>query len=99
MNYSKNYTKLKKDKYTTIRRYPKGKVGQHKAEVIKGVFSHWVKIIKIERKTMIQIPTKFLLEDTDCTTRLEATTLIDSFYRKPINPYREKLYIYYLEKV
>lgn len=98
MHYSKDYSKLKKNEYATIRRYPKGKLEDVKRESYPSG-SHFAKITNIERKPLVQISTPFLLEDTDCETREEAVDLIGSFYQKPINYYKERLYIYYLKKV
>lgn len=99
MKYSKKYSKLLNNKYTTIRRYSKGKVGKTIVETLNGTILHFAKIIKIERKTFIQISTELLLNDTGCNTRKQAFDLIQSFYKKPINPYKDKLYIYHLRRL
>lgn len=98
MKYSHNYSKLQKNEYTTIRRYPKGKIGKIVLEKYPSGY-HYAEIIGIERKSCIQISTPFLLEDTDCLSRHEALDLIQSFYKKPIHYYKEKLYIYHLKKI
>jgi len=98
MKYSSNYGKLYKPYYTTIRRYSKGKMGDFVKEIYpNGV--HSAQILRVERKTLNEITTEFLLADTDCKTRKEAIRLIESFYKKPIDRQREKLYIYYLQKI
>lgn len=98
MHYSKKYSKLFNEEYTTIRRYPHGKVGKITPEDVNGKLLHFAKIMKIVRKPFIQIPTELLLKDTDCSYRKEAFDLLQSFYKKPINPYTEKLYIYHLRR-
>ena len=98
MKYSNNYSKLSLEEYTTIRRYSKGKVGK----IVKEDYPdgwHFAKIINVERKPLIQITTEFLLADTDCKTRENAIELINSFYKKPIDETKEKLYIYHLKRV
>lgn len=99
MIYSKKYPKLLNKEYTTIRRYSHGKIGKITVETINGFLLHFAKIIKIERKPFIQISTELLLKDTDCRTRKQAFDVLQSFYTKPINPYREKLYIYHLRRL
>ncbi len=100
MRYSKHYSKLDDDEYTTIRRYKKGKkVGQVEEEIINFRVVHRVMIKQIKRMTFNNIPTKLLLKDTDCKTREEAYNLIDAFYMKPIDKQKEKLFIFYMKKV
>ena len=100
MRYSKYYSKLDDDEYTTIRRYKKKrKVGKVEEEIVNFRVVHRAMIKKIERKTFNNIPTKLLLKDTDCKTRKEAFLLIDGFYMKPIDRQKEKLYIFYMKKV
>lgn len=100
MIYSKKYPKLLDNEYTTIRRYSHGKIGKIVAETFNNLFLlHFAKIIKIERKPFIQISTELLIKDTNCNTRKEAFDLLQSFYKKPINPYNEKLYIYHMRKL
>lgn len=98
MKYSHDYSKLKEDEYTTIRRYPKGKVGDVKLEDYP-VGKHWAKIMGIDRKSLVQIPLELLQKDTDLETRTEIYALFQSFYRKKINPYKDKWYIYNMKKV
>lgn len=98
MKYTHNYSKLDKEEYTTIRRYSKGKV----SDIVREVYpngSHYARITCLQRLCLVNISTEFLCADTDRHTRIDATTLIQSFYRKPIDPYNERLYIYYLKKV
>ena len=97
MKYTHKYSKLDKKSYTTIRRYSKGKVGKGLIENYPGG-QHGATIMKIERKPLVQISTEFLLADTDCENRQDAIDLIQSFYRTPINPYKDKLYIYYIRR-
>ena len=100
MKYSHEYSKLTVSNYTTIRRYPKGKVGDMVLETHpKG--EHYAKIVKIERKALDDIYWTDLLFDTAdmCRTRKEVYALFQSFYKKPIDFANEKFYIYYLQKV
>lgn len=97
MKYSHNYSKLEQKEYTTIRRYSKGKVGRGLTETYPGGY-HFAQIVKIERKPLIQVSTELLLKDTDCETREEAIELIQSFYKKPIDYFSEKFYIYHMER-
>jgi len=100
MRYSKHYSKLDEDEYTTIRRYKKKRrVGKVEEETVNFHVIHRAMIKRIERKTFNNIPLKLLLKDTDCKTREEAFLLIDGFYMKPIDKKKEKLYIFYMKKV
>lgn len=100
MRYSKHYTKLDKDEYTTIRRYKKTrKVGDIEDEVLNFHFLHKAQIMEIVRQTFNDMSTKLLLEDTDCKTREGAFDLIQAFYGKPIDKEKEKLFIFYLKRV
>ncbi len=98
MKYSHNYTKLKKPKYTTIRRYKKGKEGDIVSENYPGG-SHISRIILEKRTTLADIHLKVLLNDCDCDTRKDAYELFQSFYKKPIDFRNERFYLYVLEKV
>lgn len=100
MNYSKWYSKLGKNEYTTIRRYKKGrKVGGIEKEILSFHVIHKAQIMKIERLTFNDMPTVLLLEDTDCKTRGSAFDLLRAFYMKPIDKAKERLYVFYLKKV
>lgn len=97
MKYSHNYTKLLLNEYTTIRRYPKGKVGK----IVKESYPkgwHFAKIIKIERSAISRIPISLLQCDTDLLFRDEIYALFQSFYKKPINFDKERFYIYCLKR-
>lgn len=98
MKYTHKYKKLSRDKYTTIRRYSKGKVGDVVLEIYPGG-SHKAKIIKIERKTINGLPFHVLYLDTDCITRQGVRELFQSFYGKEIDFDKEKFYLYHLKKV
>ncbi len=98
MRYSSNYGKLYKDRYTTVRRYSKGKVGDIVPEVYPNG-RHSAKIISVERKTLNELTDKFLIADTDCENRQDAIDLLQSFYPKPIDHAKERLFVYYLEKL
>ena len=98
MKYNKHYSKLNQLKYTTIRRYSKGKIG----DVILETYpdgQHFAEIIKTERSTLEDLSDMFLYKDTDFNLRKNVYELIQSFYKKPIDFEKEKFYIYYLEKV
>lgn len=98
MRYSLNYKKLYKDEYTTIRRYSKGKAGDTVREVYPNG-KHDARIIMVQRKTINGMTEKFLQDDTDCATKQDAIDLLQSFYRKPIDHAKERLYVYYLKRI
>ncbi len=98
MKYSHDYTKLQKPKYTTIRRYKKGKEGDLISEHYPGG-SHVARVILEKRTTLDDIHLKTLLEDCDCDTRKDAYALFQSFYRNPIDFENEIFYLYLMEKV
>ena len=97
MKYSHDYAKLRVHNYTTIRRYPKGKVGDVVLETYPSG-RHYARIVKIEQRALAEIYLTELMFDTDCNTRGDAYKLFQSFYKKPIDFQNEKFYIYYLEK-
>ncbi|MHA1795254.1 MAG: hypothetical protein ACTSUK_04020 [Promethearchaeota archaeon] len=97
MKYTHSYPKLKKEKYTTIRRRKFADVGDIVLERYPDGQHHAI-ITKIEKKSFNEIPTLLLLEDTNTKSREEAYDLLNSFYRKPIDK-NEKLYIYHLKKI
>lgn len=98
MKYSKNYKKLYNERYTTIRRYPQGHIGDIKRETYPNG-KHNAEIMDIIRMTANGIPTDLLLLDTGCKTREAALNLIQSFYPKRIDRDREKLYIYFMKRI
>ena len=98
MKYSHNYAKLDVFNYTTIRRYPKGKVG----DIVKETYpkgSHYSEIVGIERRALNEVYLTDLLFDTDCDTREEAYRLFQSFYKKIIDFDKDRFYVYFMEKV
>jgi len=97
MKYSHNYSKLKKKYYTTIRRYPKGKVGDVVRETYPNGYHH-AKIIQVGRMKISEITTQMLKEDADVNSRGEFLELINSFYSKPILN-ETKVYVYHLVKL
>lgn len=97
MQYSHNYTKLKRKEYTTIRRYSKGKLGDIITEVYPNG-KHKAQIIKIERATLESLNLPFLEADTDLLWRNEIYRLFQSFYKKTIDFENEMFYIYYLRQ-
>ena len=99
MKYSHNYPKLFTDKYTTIRRYPKGRIGDIKLETYPAG-SHYAKIIDRKRVFLDMLELKVLCADTyNHLNRTEIYALFQSFYKKPINFNSELFYMYYLQKV
>jgi hypothetical protein len=97
IKFSKNFPKLDKDKFTTIRRYDKYKEGGLlKVRTPKTTFQ--AVISRKTKKPLGEIDTPFLLEDTNTQTREEALKLINSFYRKPLQD-QEVVTILYLTKI
>ncbi|KKK73560.1 hypothetical protein LCGC14_2892620 [marine sediment metagenome] len=100
MRYSKHYSKLDEDEYTTIRRYKKSRiVGKVEEEILNYRVLHRAMIKRIVALAFNFIATDLLLKDTDCQTRQEAFDLIQAFYKKPIDKSKEKLFIFYMKKV
>lgn len=98
MKYSHDYSKLKKDKYTTIRRYKKGEIGDiQKEEYPSG--NHYAIITSIKKMPLDDLPIRFLTEDTDLLYREDIYNLFQSFYPSPIDFEKEKFYIYFLKRV
>lgn len=83
--------------YTTIRRYKKANEGDIVPETYPDG-SHHARVISEIRRSINEMETKFLLNDTDCKTRKEAIELLNSFYQKLI-ALDEKLFVYILQKV
>ena len=99
ITFSKPYKKLSLDRFTTIRRYDKYREGIIYKIHIKPLKTHfYAKLIKKEKKKLKDIPTWFLLLDTECTSREKAIKLLNSFYKNKINE-DEELTILYLEKI
>ena len=96
MKYSHDYSKLKNETYTTIRRHPKGKIGTITNENYPSG-SHLAIIENIKRMTIDEMSISMIQQDGDVKTREEFLDLLNSFYRKPIKR-NEKLYIYFLRK-
>lgn len=97
MKYSHNYNKLKKKEYTTIRRYPKGKVGKRVMEIYPGGM-HPSKIIEVKRIILAFTDLSILQLDTDLETREEIYALFQSFYKTTIDFENEKFYLYQMRK-
>ncbi len=97
MKYSKHYTKLDKDEYTTIRRYRKAKNGT----VVKETYpdgEHNALICEMWMTALKNLSLEFLQNDTDKKTRKGAYALIQSFYRKKIDFNKEIFTIYFMRK-
>lgn len=98
MKYSYRYPKLNLSEYTTIRRYGKGSLN----EVVREIYpngSHLAQIVKIERIALDDIDTLVLLNDTHTRNRENAYSLIQSFYKKPINFKKERFFLYHLKVI
>lgn len=99
MKYSHNYPKLSMNEYTTIRRYPKGKIGDIVLEVYPAG-KHFAKIVDRKRVVLANLDLGVLCADTySHFNRTEVYALFQSFYKKRINFLREMFYMYYMEKV
>ena len=98
MNYSHDYPKLKKKKYTTIRRHKKADKGDIVTETYPSGW-HEAKVLSVQRNTLDALPLRLLQEDTGLKTRQEIYALFNTFYETPIDIYKDKMYIYYLERI
>lgn len=96
LKFSHNYSKLNNRSFTTIRRRDKYAVGE-KVQVITPSKRFYAKIIEKWKAKLRDIPAGLLLRDTDMKTRREAESLLNSFYRNPIDE-EEFLTIYRLQK-
>ena len=97
MRYSHDYKKLKENRYTTIRRYKKGKVGDKVLEEYPSG-RHFSIIYQIKRMTINEMPLNLIQKDGDVKTRHEFINLLNSFYRTPIDFLNEKIYVYFLDR-
>ena len=99
ITFSHHYSKLDGKEFPTIRRRDKKyKIGQIRfIRLHDGNFKKALIIYK-NVKAFMDIPTDFLLKDTDKKTREEAVRLFNSFYRNPISP-DEKMIIIVLRWV
>lgn len=101
MNYIKfshDYRKLQDRLFTTIRRrddYPE--VGEE-VQVRAPSSSFAAVILWKILITLEEIPTSLLCHDTDTETRENALKLLNSFYRKPIQPFENLTLILLLKK-
>lgn len=101
LEYRKFYSKLELEKYTTIRRYLKGrKVGDIEREYVNNKIWN-AKIIKIKQKTLAEIPFHMLFNDCKpfAESRKECYELFQSFYKKPIDFGKEPFFIFYMQKI
>ena len=98
MKYSHNYKKLEHDIYTTIRRYKKANVGDTIREDYPSG-SHIAIVLAESRFSLNDLPLEVLLNDTDCKTFNQVFNLFQSFYKKPIDFYKDKFYVYVLGRV
>lgn len=101
MKYKKFYSKLELEKYTTIRRYLKGrKIGKIEKEYVNRKV-WYAKIIDIKPKPLAEISFQLLLNNCKpfAETRKECYALFQSFYKEPIDFENEPFYIFYMQKV
>ena len=98
MKYSYNYEKLEHDIYTTIRRYKKANIGDRIREYYP-LGSHIAIVLAESRFSLNDLPLDVLLNDTDCETFNQVVKLFQSFYKKPIDIYKDKFYVYVLGRV
>lgn len=98
--FSEDYPKLQKPVYSTIRRHDKNyQINQIRPIILKGIgIIHNAKIIRKHFKTLPELDTTFLEQDTNRPTREAAITLLNSFYEHPIAE-TEKLCILGLERI
>ena len=95
--FSKNWSKLQEDEFTTIRKQ------KYKFRWIHTVINRAtkeefdVRILSIEEYHLEDIPTDLLLKDTDSSTRKEAIAKIQKFYRKPLTD-GTIFYVHYLKR-
>ena len=97
MKYSHDYKKLNKDLYTTIRRYKKAKVGDTVLETYPSG-KHLVFVVAESRFTLDELPLGLLQEDTDIEEWEAIFKLFQSFYKKPIDIFKDRFYLYVLSK-
>lgn len=70
LKFSEDYSKLSNDQFTTIRRYDRYEL--NKEILVKTPTTRFKAVIYAkEKRKLIDIPTKFLLNDTDRKTRQE----------------------------
>jgi hypothetical protein len=87
LTFSHDYNKLKTDMFTTIRRYDKPYYQVGEDIEIKSPSEEFVATIILKIKLGInEIPDIFLMVDTEKPTIDKAHELLNSFYKKPIQP-------------
>lgn len=97
LNFSyRDYYKLEKDSFSTIRkkRFPKSLVGKIVTITINREPLFCARVLAVEYKPLQDLETSFLIEDTTrhakpITTREQAIALLQSFYRNAITPATE----------
>jgi len=87
IKFSRDYSKLYAHIFPTIRRYDHYPYGEYQVVVKKkdGLEIFFAKLILKVKVELKNIPTEFLVYDTDTNTREEAVNLLNSFYKKPIS--------------
>ena len=98
MRYSHKYSKLDMVNYTTIRRYKKC----NKGDIVRKTYpggSHDAEVKHVQRMTLAEMSIDFLKADTDLDSREDVYNLFNKFYKRQIDIFREKMYVYYLRKV
>jgi len=99
IKFSRDYSKLYTHIFPTIRRYDHYPYGEYQVVVKKKggleiFFAELILKVKVELKNL---PTKFLVYDTDTNTREEAVRMLNSFYRTPIDK-NEKLTVLWFKR-
>jgi hypothetical protein len=85
LGFKHPYSKLDQQKFYTIRRYDRYKIGQELDVYINNQLGGSAVVIGKLKLPLQWISTAFLLYDTDKTNRADAIALINTFYRKPIS--------------
>lgn len=94
VKFSHDYPKLERECFTTIRRRDKGlKLGESyrvksPSHDFRAVLTNKVKI------RLTDIPDRILFFDTNTSSREEAYNLLNSFYKKQLDP-QEEVYLFY----
>jgi len=96
ISFSRWYDKLNNSHFTTIRRYDKYPHGTYL--VLTPSRGFYAELYHKEKLMLKEIPTEFLLQDTDCESREEAIQLLCELYKKPISE-EERFTILYFRKI
>ena len=87
LRFSQHYSKLDRSTFTTIRRTKRHFMEGQEIEIVGPTGSLGIAVvIAISYQSLNEMETAFLLADTDCHTREDAITLLNSFYSPAIPP-------------